>query len=343
MDNLTHGLLGLAIGALRRPDGHRRAPSPGAGPRLEGPGLRWSSPTDRAVLLGCVVASELPDLDSFLPASDPVLHALYTHRGISHALIFAPVWAACATGIAWLAHRRARPGPVFLFSLLSVLFAHLAADLWTGWGTRILLPFSDRRWSLDFAAVIDPFLTLPLLVGAVWALVQRRHWRRALVVGLAVATAYLGVRIGTRTVLLHRVEAEYANASSVEVFPALLSVFSWRYVAVLPEGYATGRVSLFGPLEPTKTHEIPNSLPPRLLENPTVAEAVVWARIPLMEVHEKEGGAVEVRVADLRYNMGGDPTLEFVVLVGPEGETLEARMERGGSVGDVFDRWKRDR
>jgi inner membrane protein len=295
------------------------------------------------VLLGCVLASELPDLDSFLPASDPVLHALYTHRGISHALIFAPVWAACATGIAWLAYRRARLGPVFLFSLLSVLVAHLAADLWTGWGTRILLPFSDRRWSLDYAAVIDPFLTLPLLVGAIWAFAQRRHWRRALVVGLAVATAYMGVRIGARTVLLHRVEAEYARAADVEVFPALLSVFSWRYVAVLPEGYTTGRVSLFGPVEPTKTHDLPEELPPRLLENPTVAEALVWARIPLTKVREMGNGAVEVRVADLRYNMGGDPTLEFVVLVGPGGETLEARMERGGSFGEVYERWKRDR
>ena len=44
MDNLTHGLVGLAIGALRKPDG-----GPGTG--------RTFSPTDKAVLFASVVAA----------------------------------------------------------------------------------------------------------------------------------------------------------------------------------------------------------------------------------------------------------------------------------------------
>lgn len=342
MDNLTHGLLGLAIGALRRPDGPRRPPAPGAGPRLGAPGMRRTSPTDRAVLLGCVLAAELPDLDSFLPASDPVLHALQTHRGISHALIFSPVWAALATAIAWLVFRRARLAPVFLFSWVAVLGAHLAADLWTGWGTRIFLPFSDRRWSLDYVSVIDPFFTLPLLAGAIGALCRRQSWRRALLVGLMLSTAYLGFRISSRNLLLDRVQTAYASASRVEVFPSLLAVTSWRYVAELSDGFATGRVSLFGPPEPTKRQPIPPPLPRRLAENRTVAEALAWARIPLVSTAPGKGGTTEVRVADLRYNIGGDPTLEFVILVGPEGETIDARLERGGSVGEVYERWRED-
>lgn len=342
MDNLTHGLLGLAIGALRRPDGADRPTAPGDGPRLSGPGHRWSSPTDRAVLLGCVVAAELPDIDSFLPASDPVLHALHTHRGISHALVFSPVWAAVATALAWLVFRKARLRPVFFFSWAAVLVAHLAADLWTGWGTRILLPFSDERWSLDYVSVIDPFFTLPLLVGALSALFRRQRWRPALLIGLAVSTLYLGIRISSRTVLLHRVEASYPSAERIEVFPALLSAFGWRYVAVLPEGYATGRVSLFGAREETKRQPLPEALPLRAAENPTVAEALIWARLPLISAAPAEDGSMEVRVADLRYNIGGDPTLEFVILVGPEGETREAWMERGGNVLEVYERWRDD-
>ena len=57
MDNLTHGLLGLALGALRRPEAPAGAPL---------------SPTDKAVLLGCLLASELPDLDTLLPG-DPIV------------------------------------------------------------------------------------------------------------------------------------------------------------------------------------------------------------------------------------------------------------------------------
>ncbi|HYI03016.1 metal-dependent hydrolase, partial [Hyalangium sp.] len=57
MDNLTHGLLGVAVGALRRPD------TPGAP----------LSATDKAVLLGCALAAELPDLDNLLPAENSVV------------------------------------------------------------------------------------------------------------------------------------------------------------------------------------------------------------------------------------------------------------------------------
>lgn len=342
MDNLTHGLLGLAIGALRRPDGARQPTAPGAGPRLGGPGRRWSSPTDRAVLLACVVAAELPDIDSFLPASDPVLHALQTHRGISHALVFSPVWAFFATALAWLLYRRARPGPVFLFSWVSVLVAHLAADLWTGWGTRIFLPFSEERWSLDYVTVIDPFFTFPLLVGAFWAFFRRESWRRALLLGLSLSLIYLGIRISSRTILLHRVEQRYAASERVEVFPALLSAFDWRYAAVLPNGYALGRVSLFAEPEESKWQARPTPLPSRASENPTVQEALAWARLPLISVTPAADGALDVRIADLRYNIGGDPTLEFVIIVGPEGETREAWLERGGSVGQVYERWRDD-
>lgn len=342
MDNLTHGLLGLAIGALRRPDGARRPQTPGLGPRLQAPGLRWTSPTDRAVLLGCAIAAELPDLDDLLPAADPVLHALATHRGISHALVRSPVWAAVATLLARLVFRRARPLPVLFFSWAAVVFAHLAADLWTGWGTRIFLPFSDRRFSLDYVAVIDPFFTLPLLAGAIAAGLRRWSWRRFLLAGLVVSTAYLGVRIGSRHLLVHRVEAAYPAATRVEVFPALLEATSWRYAAELPDGYEVGRISLDGPPVPAKRHPLPPPLPRHLAENPTVAEALVWARLPLVRTRA-EGEAIEVRVADLRYHIDGDPTLEFVVLVDPEGRTLDARLERGGNVRQVWERWRNER
>ena len=53
--------LGLALGALRRPDAPAGSPL---------------SPTDKAVLLGSVLAAELPDLDTLLPAANSVDHAL---------------------------------------------------------------------------------------------------------------------------------------------------------------------------------------------------------------------------------------------------------------------------
>ena len=70
MDTLTHGLFGVGIAALRRPDGG-----------VDGARL---GPTDRAVFLGCLIASELPDLDYLWPADDAITATLRAHRGLSH-------------------------------------------------------------------------------------------------------------------------------------------------------------------------------------------------------------------------------------------------------------------
>src|SRR5687767_12421948 len=105
MDSLTHGLLGLAVGALRRPDRDRAA-----------------------VLLGCVLAAEIPDLDYLWPADNSVLHSLMAHRGLTHSVLAAPLIALASTVIVKLIFRRAPAISIFLWSLPAVLFAHLLAD-----------------------------------------------------------------------------------------------------------------------------------------------------------------------------------------------------------------------
>ncbi|MBN1206795.1 MAG: metal-dependent hydrolase [Myxococcaceae bacterium] len=326
MDNLTHGLLGLAVGALRRPD------TPGASP----------SATDKAVLLGCLLAAELPDLDNLLPAENSVVHALQAHRGLSHALLFTPVVALAATAVARLVFRSARTGPVLLFSLLSVSLAHLLADLWTGWGTRVLLPFSDRRWTLDWTMVVDPAVTLPLLAGALWAWRWRAAWRRALLVGLTVSAAYLGLRVALLTALSQRVRAAWPAAERVQVFPAWLSLTTWRYVAVLPGEYVAGAVSLGSePLEQRRwPRPAPDALPAQARALATVREALAWARFPLVSTAPRPEGNLEVRIGDLRYHLRGEPTLQFVLLINPEGALHDARLERGGSAGELLRRWR---
>lgn len=321
MDNLTHGLLGLAVGALRRPD---------------------RTPTDRATLLACVLAAELPDLDTLLPAANPALHDLQAHRGLSHSLLLAPLVALVATVLARLAFRGARPLPVFLYSLVSVLFAHLLPDLWTGWGTRLLLPFSDARLALDWTLVVDPFVTLPLMVGTVWAW-RRRHtetWRRALLTGLCVSAAYVGARVAVKAHLEHVVRAAYPQAEHTRVFPTWLGITRWRYVAQLPEVYAAGDLGPLGALREQRRVPRPRSdaLPAEVRAVPTVSEALAWARFPVVELR-----GLQVRVADLRYHLDGTPTLTFAIdLERSRGELRvhAARLERGGSAKELLQRWR---
>jgi inner membrane protein len=322
MDSLTHGLLGLAIGALRRSERDRAA-----------------------VLLGCVLAAEIPDLDYFWPADNSVLHSLKAHRGLTHALVAAPLVALASTGITKLIFRKASLITVFGWSLPAVVFAHLLADAWTGWGTRLALPFSDERVTLDWMMVVDPLFTLPLLVGALWGIRRRTLVRRAMLTGAAVACLYLVARIAIRTEATARVEAAYPNAESVQVFPAWLGPTRWRYVAVLPDRYAVGSVGFLTPPREQALHPraLTNGASTAWLANETVREALAWARFPIVTERVRVPSGVRLSIADLRYHLDGAPTLSFQIDLDENARVVSATLDRGGSARSLLERFRGSR
>lgn len=319
MDSLTHGLLGLAIGSLRRPDSERSA-----------------------VLVACVLAAELPDLDYFVAASDPVLHALKAHRGLSHSLLAAPLVALGASLLSKLLFRRARLLPVYLWSLAAALVGHLLADAWTGWGTRLFLPFSQARVTLDWMLVVDPLFTAPLLVAALWGWRRRKLVRRALAWGLVLASLYLGVRVATKSLLTARVERSYPGANAVQVFPSWLGPAHWRYVAVWPDRYVVGKVSLGSAPSEQARHARGQlaALSQAAISNATVKEALAWARYPLIRERRRAQGGTQLAVADLRYHLNGEPTLTFVIELDARTQVVSATLERGGSARSLLERWR---
>lgn len=324
MDTLTHGLLGVALSALPLPR------------RLE--------PTDsvpvRASLLVSVLAAELPDLDYLLPADDQVLHTLSAHRGYSHSLLAAPLVALAAALLTKVLFRPAAFKALYCRALLVVPLGHLLPDLWTGWGTRLFLPFSERRLALDWTMVIDPLVTVPLLVAAVWALVRRQQFRRAMAIGASTAALYVAARVVSSAHLTKRVSAAHPGASSVHVFPSLLGVTKWRYIARFGDEYAAGYVSLgSAPVEAARHRAWPSGpLAADLREVATVSEALSWARFPVVRSDPLSGGTRRVTVADLRYHLGGQPSLTFVIDVDPRGQVQNARLDRGGDPAELLRR-----
>ncbi len=329
MDTLTHGLLGAAVGAMPLP---RWLVAPDESPRAP-----------RAAVLVGILAAELPDIDYLLPAGDAVLHMLKAHRGLTHALIAAPLVALVAAVLAKLVFRQTRLGPLYVRALVAVPLAHLLPDLWTGWGTRVLLPFSDQRIALDWTMVVDPFFTIPLVVAAGWALFRRVSWRRALLLGVAVSGIYLGLRISTAQHLMGVVRKAYPQAASVHVFPAPLAVARWRYVARFEGEYAAGSVALgSAPEEQARVSPLPTGPVPGVLAAvPTVREALAWARFPVVRVGPASISGHRIEIADLRYHLHGEPTLTFVITIADNGTVADAHLDRGGSASELLRRWRR--
>ncbi|HKO50090.1 MAG TPA: metal-dependent hydrolase [Polyangiaceae bacterium] len=323
MDTLTHGLLGAALAALPLP---RR--------------LEASATTPfRASLLVSVLAAELPDLDYLLPAEDTVLHTLSAHRGYSHCLLAIPLVALAATLLTRAFFRRAAFAALFARALLCVPLAHLLPDLWTGWGTRLFLPFSERRLALDWTMVIDPLFTAPLALAALAAAFKLARLRPAMAIGAGAATLYVVLRVASSAQLTREVSRAYPSALSVQVFPALLGVTRWRYVVRLGSEYAAGSVALGQKPREAARHAVNDTaLADFIVRAPTVREALSWARFPVVRSAPLDDGATRVSIADLRYHLNGSPTLTFVIDVDRAGVVKNARLDRGGSPSELLKR-----
>lgn len=149
MDPLTHGLVG-AMAAQTISEKKKMRPAAATG----------------------FLAAMLADVDTFIhSASDPLLN-VEVHRQFTHALVFIPAGAAIATLLLWLVMKRYLTiGQIFLFSLAGYATSGLL-DAFTSYGTELLWPFLDTRYAWNLLSIIDPVLTIGLLIFVLRAFIK---------------------------------------------------------------------------------------------------------------------------------------------------------------------------
>jgi len=198
----------------------------------------------KAALWGAV-AGTLPDLDVLIDHGDPIRN-MVLHRAETHA----PFWLTLASlplaaGIArlhgeWVLWKR------WWLAIWLVLITHPLLDAMTVYGTQLALPFSNHPYGVGSIFIIDPLYTLPLLVGAGWALATRGsgHGLRANAAGLVLSTAYLawGVAAQAQVERMARTElaAQGVAVEHLLVTPTAFNTLLWRVVAVSGEHYHEG-------------------------------------------------------------------------------------------------------
>ena len=145
MDSLTQAALGAAIGEviLGRKIGYKGA------------------------VIGAIIAT-IPDLDVVLIPFYSSLERISIHRGFSHSILFSLIGsiliAFILTKLKWT--KQISYVRLLIFCWLA-LFTHMLLDAFTTYGTQLLLPFSNYRVSFDSVNIVDPFYTLPLLLGLI--------------------------------------------------------------------------------------------------------------------------------------------------------------------------------
>lgn len=232
MDPLTQGVLGACAAQTR------------GAPQALG----------KAATIGAL-AGMAPDLDVLIrSASDPLLTLDY-HRQFTHSLFFIPFGGLlCAVALHPLLGRRWGLSfqQVLLWCLLGFA-THGLLDWCTSYGTKLLWPLSDVRYTLDIISVIDPLFTLPLLFLTLRAARTRRRVYVACAWGWCATYLALGVVQHERAEALARTLAESRQhrPERLEVKPSFANLAVWKsmylhdgalYVDAVKPGIAASRI-----------------------------------------------------------------------------------------------------
>jgi inner membrane protein len=238
MDTLTHALSGALVARLicaRSPGSSLVQPVPLApSGRLA---AAWDGGLDaikpwQAVAVG-LVAGAFPDIDSLTQLAGDMAY-LQHHRGVTHSVLMAPLWALLiALVMRWCFAdlRRLRGGWKGLYPIaLAAIVLHIAGDWITQFGTMLLSPLSDHRFGLGAMFIIDLTFSGLLVAGLLLAaLLPRARWPAG--AGLLAASAWVGLAwVGQQEArALGEQQARALGIANpvVEVMPRPASPFNW--------------------------------------------------------------------------------------------------------------------
>ena len=138
-----------------------------------------------------MVGGMAADLDVLISSdTDPLLFLTF-HRQFTHSLVFIPFGGLMVALIVhWALGRKWQLKFFHTVLLCSLGYAtHALLDAATSYGTMLLWPFIETRYSFSIISIVDPLFTLPLLMSVAFsAIYSNPNMAR---IGLAWALIYL--------------------------------------------------------------------------------------------------------------------------------------------------------
>ena len=264
MDTLTHALSGALLARATAPT------------RAQAHQLPL-----RARLLTGFVAAAFPDSDFVARWIDPLTY-LTSHRGITHSVLMLPAWALLLSIIFMWMVRGRYPVRAFFGICALGIGIHIAGDVITAFGTRILAPVSGWRAALPTTFIIDLIFTGIIVAGLIAARVLG-NGRLAARAGLAMLVAYVGLQWALQQQALdiaERYAAEHGlESASVHALPQPFSPFNWMLAASDDDFHHTAYISLWRDAAPP-TPAPGAGLLQRIDASYQPVSAIRWHRIP---------------------------------------------------------------
>lgn len=317
MDTVTHGL----VGVLASKSG-------------------FSQRVGKIATIAFIIGAVFPDIDIVVSIFGPEF-SLRHHRGITHSIIAAPFFAIL---IGALIYRFSSFKNLRVLALMVALgiYSHIFFDLITSYGTVIFDPLSMKRYSWNLVFILDPFITLPLILGLVlcW---KKKEW--AVKVSLVVfvfISLYLIFCFYTRQLNLERIN-DFAKEKSIDaikssVYPRPLAPFFWLGVIETKEAFYSGNLSIFES-GVNDFEEIPKSDENSFIKLASKLDEVQlyrwFAEFPV-SFYQNENGKHVVGFYDLRFRMISNRFPFLLKVVFDNDGSIENISLNGRTVGERF-------
>ncbi len=294
MDPITHSLAGATIYNL----GFRR----------------------KAAFWVLLLASITPDFDYITRFWGLDIFLRY-HRGITHgilALFVVPLFLGILFGYK-------RGFLYYLFVAFLGYAGHLFMDLTSQYGTRILSPLDWEQYSLDLTFIIDPYITLGLLLSVILCKMNKKRSVTIALITIFLFIAYAGGRFYLQNKNIDFLKSNL-EANIYRVYPLPNDFLRWWFVAKSGNDVRVGFSDLFtGRICMQETYTLPEDDPfiERSKNERVVNNFLYFAKYPYANVTiEKEKTVVTWR--ELSYSfMKGDHFVTKVIF-NNEGKVLNS-------------------
>jgi inner membrane protein len=260
----------------------------------------------KAAAFAVIGGAIFPDIDIFLLFFNR-LFAYKHHRGLTHSLVGLLIFPLLIALPIYLLSKYKKYWQLVGFFSLGML-VHISLDLFGSWGTQVLYPFTNKRYSLDIISFIDYYFTLIILIFLLISVRFKSKGIKHARIGLLILACYFSLCITCHFVALEKFKGalqdnavRYTKISTIPSFGD--GPFAWTGVAENKIGiYRSSKFFLFSsPIIIKEYKKEPSNKYTKIASQSEELKLYLWyAEYPLIKTINYSDKHI-IRIWDLRY------------------------------------------
>lgn len=177
------------------------------------------------------LAGLAPDLDVLIRFSEPLSGEVW-HRSFTHSLFFIPFGGLIVALILCCVPSFRSHWRLTCAAALLGYATHGLLDACTTYGTQLFWPWPNRI-SWDVVAIIDPWVTIPLVLGTTWSVVNKEQ--NAVISSLMFVALFFMFNLMQHQKAINAVsyfaQQKGWELNSIRAIPSLASSTQWQIIA----------------------------------------------------------------------------------------------------------------